>query len=268
MTYRLVVADIDGTLTTSRQRVTAAVRRMVREAQRRGIRVCLATGRTWFSAQRYFAAIGADPPAILYNGGLIYDFARDRALYRRPMNAAQARRIIVALDAFPDVAAHYYVDDKIYVRWQTPVVRSMARHDNWRPLAVGDFRAVPRGVVMKFRILAPRPRLLALRRRLRRVDGRATYVFSSRESLEILPPRTSKGAALRRLARLLGLPLREVVAVGDELNDLSMITVAGLGVAMGNAPRELRRAADVVAPSNDENGLAEVIRRFILEPAR
>ncbi len=120
---------------------------------------------------------------------------------------------------------------------------------------------------MKFRILGPRPRLLALLRRIRRADGRATYVFSARDSLEVLPPRSSKGAALRRMARLLRIPLRQVVAVGDELNDLTMIQVAGLGVAMGNAPRELRRVADYVAPSNDEDGLAEVIRRFVLEAA-
>jgi len=70
------------------------------------------------------------------------------------------------------------------------------------------------------------------------------------------------------MARLLRVPLRQVVAVGDELNDLTMIQVAGLGVAMGNAPRELRRVADYVAPSNDEDGLAHVIRRFVLQEAR
>ncbi len=266
--YRLVVADIDGTLVTSRREITARVRRVVREAQRRGVRVCLATGRTWRSGRRYFEALGADPPAILYNGGLIYDFARDRALFRRAMTVRQAQKVIAALDAFPDLAAHFYVEDEIYVRWRTPLVEATARQDHILPAAVGDFRTVLRGRPMKFRILGPRPRLAALLRRVQRADGAGTYVFSARNSLEILPPGSSKGAALRRMARLLRVPLRQVVAVGDELNDLSMIQVAGLGVAMGNAPRELRRAADYVAPSNDDDGLAEVIRRFILRTVR
>ena len=268
MTYRLVVADIDGTLVTSRREITARVRRVVHEAQRRGVRVCLATGRTWRSGRRYIESLDADPPAILYNGGLIYDFAQDKVLYRRPMSKSQALRVIIALDAFPDLAAHFYVDDGIYVRWRTPLVEATARQDHILPEAVGDFRTMLRGQPMKFRILGPRPRLLALLRRIQRADGRGTYVFSARDSLEVLPPGSSKGVALRRMARLLRVPLRQVVAVGDELNDLTMIQVAGLGVAMGNAPRELRRIADYVAPSNDEDGLAHVIRKFVLQEAR
>lgn len=267
MRYRLVVADIDGTLTTSRQRIAARVRRAVRAAQERGVRVCLATGRAWPSGRRYFERLGADSPAILYNGGMIYDFARNQILNRRTLSHRQASRVIAVLDAFPDLAAHLYVDDRIYVRRMTDVVRANARHDNWWPAAVGDFRRVLTGEVMKFRILGPRRRLRALVQRVRRAGVAATCIFSARESLEILPRGTSKGAAVRLLTRRLGIPLREVLAVGDELNDLSMIDVAGLGVAMGNASREVRRAADYVAPTNDQDGLAEVIQRFVLEPA-
>ncbi|MDR7465288.1 MAG: HAD family hydrolase [Armatimonadota bacterium] len=261
--YRLVVADIDGTLVTSQRTITARVRRAVRQAQRRGVRVCLATGRTWRSARRYFQTLGADPPAILYNGGLIYDFARERVIYRRPMSLRQAQRVIRALDAFPDLAAHYYVNEGIYVRWHTPLVLATARQDHILPQAVGDFRRL-RGQPMKFRILGPRPRLVALARRVRRAGAPGTLVFSGPTSLEVLPPGVSKGAAVRRVARLLGVPPRQVIAVGDELNDLSMLQVAGCGVAMGSAPRELRRVADYVAPSSDQDGLAEVIHRFVL----
>jgi hypothetical protein len=266
--YRLVVADIDGTLVTSRRQISGRVRRAVRRAQRQGVRVCLATGRTWGSAHRYFEVLGADPPAILYNGGLVYDFRRGRVLYRRTMTQALARRVITALDAFPDLAAHFYVDDRIYVRWRTPLVEATARQDHIMPAVVGDFRALLRGTPMKFRILGPRSRLVSLLGRIERADGPGTFVFSARDSLEVLPPGSSKGTALRRVARLLRIPLRQVMAVGDELNDLTMIEAAGLGVAMGNAPRELRRVADYVAPSNDDDGLAEVIQRFVLHAAR
>jgi len=268
VTYRVIVADIDGTLTTSSGRISRRVRRTLQRAQRRGVRVCLATGRTWHSGRRYFEALGADAPAILYNGGLVYDFKKDRVLYRRPMTHRQARRVIEILDAFPDLAAHFYVDDEIFVRWRTLLVEANARHDHIAPRAVGDFRWVLVGQPMKFRILGPRPALGALGRRIGRSGVPGTLVFSERESLEVLPPGTSKGGALRRVGRHLRIPLREVMAVGNELNDLEMIRAAGLGVAMGNSPTELRRAADVVAPSNDEDGLAEVVERFVLDAGR
>ncbi len=268
MSYRLVVADIDGTLTTSAQQISPRVRRALRLAQRRGVRVCLASGRTWHSGRRYFQTLGADAPAILYNGGLVYDFKRDVVLYRRAMADRQARRVIKILDGFPDLAAHFYVDDEIFVRWRTPLVEANARHDHISPRAVGDFRLLLQGQPMKFRVLGPRPRLHALARRIRRSSFAGTLVFSERESLEVLPPRTSKGGALRRMARHVGISLREVMAVGNELNDLEMIRAAGLGVAMGNSPAGLRRAADVVAPTNDEDGLAEVVERYVLNSSR
>ncbi|HEV8338232.1 MAG TPA: HAD family hydrolase [bacterium] len=264
MTYRLVVADIDGTLTTSAQRISRRVRRAVQGAQRQGVRVCLATGRTWHSGRRYFDALGADAPAILYNGGLVYDFKRDRVLFRRPMTHRQAAGVIDILDGFPGLAAHFYVDDRIFVRWRTRLVEANARHDHIAPRAVGDFRPLLVGQPMKFRVLGPRLRLHALARRIGRSGLAGTLVFSERESLEVLPPGISKGKALRRMARHLRVSLREVIAVGNELNDLEMIQAAGLGVAMGNSPPGVRRAADLVAPSNDEDGLAEVIERHVL----
>ena len=93
-------------------------------------------------------------------------------------------------------------------------------------------------------------------------------VFSEETYLEILPEGSSKGTALAEMTRALGIPLEAVIAVGDNLNDLEMIRLAGLGVAMGNAPEELRAQAGYVTVTNDEEGLAEVIHRFILEEAR
>ncbi len=76
MAYHLLVADIDGTLINAAREITPPVHAAVVEARARGVRVCLATGRMWRSARRFVEALGADPPVILYNGGLVYDFTR------------------------------------------------------------------------------------------------------------------------------------------------------------------------------------------------
>src|SRR5207253_1712140 len=169
--FRLLVADIDGTLVTSSREITPRVLDAVGAAQRKRVRVCLATGRIWPSAEPYFRRLGADPPAVLYNGGLVYDFRTDTVLRRAPLDYHQAK---------------------------------------------------------------------------------------------LVPQGSSKGAALEFVAQHLGIPLTEIIAVGDNLNDLEMIRTAGLGVAMGNAPPELRAQAGYVTSTNDEGGLAEVIERFIL----
>jgi hypothetical protein len=109
---------------------------------------------------------------------------------------------------------------------------------------------------------------------LRRVEQRirghnpslhAAYPFPT--ALDVSRPGVTKGAALRKLADHFRIPLSRVVAIGDQNNDLTMFEVAGLSVAMGNAPPEVKAAADVIAPSNDEGGVAWSLRELVLKPA-
>jgi Cof subfamily protein (haloacid dehalogenase superfamily) len=274
--FRLLVTDIDGTLTTPERVITDAVQEAVREAQRRGVRVCLATGRAWQSGQRYFEMVSADPPGILFNGGLIYDFLADRVLSRETLTHEHAGHVIEALDSYPDLAAHIYLarqdasprDDTanhIYVRWMTPLVEATARQDHLRPEAIGDLRLALDGLggVMKFRILGARERLDSLIEQMARRHP-TNHVYSERESLEVLPPGVSKGTALKVMATRLGIAMEDIVAVGNDFNDLTMIQVAGLGVAMADAPREVQDAADEIAPTSRQDGLAHVIRKLVL----
>ena len=115
MRYRLLVADIDGTLVNARREITPPVHEAVAAAQARGVRVCLATGRIWPSARQYVEGLGADPPVILYNGGMVYDFVRDEVWLRRPLPLPQARDVLRILRRHPAVHAHLYVDDRVYI---------------------------------------------------------------------------------------------------------------------------------------------------------
>jgi len=86
-------------------------------------------------------------------------------------------------------------------------------------------------------------------------------------NLEFNPKGVNKAAGLRQVCQLYGLSMDEVVAMGDSLNDIAMIREAGLGVAMGNAQEEVKRAADMIALSNTEDGVAHLIRSFVLQEA-
>jgi Cof subfamily protein (haloacid dehalogenase superfamily) len=287
--FRLLVADIDGTLVTSNREITPGVLGAVRKAQQRGVRVCLATGRIWPSAEPYFRRLGADPPAILYNGGLVYDFHTDTVLRRVPLAVDHARAALEILRAIPEVQPHLYVGDRVYTARTSEATDRYKRKDNLPVEEVGDLLAFlppdprtirtarvqgePRtthaagvqGEPMKILIIGARSDLERVVGRIRALPLPINWVFSDETFLEILPEGSSKGAALEFVARRLTIPMEQVIAVGDNLNDFEMIRAAGLGVAMGNAPAELRSQADYVTATNDEEGLREVIERFILK---
>jgi Cof subfamily protein (haloacid dehalogenase superfamily) len=268
MRYRLLVADIDGTLVNAAREITPQVHEAVARARARGVRVCLATGRIWPSARRFVEGLGADPPAILYNGGLIYDFTRDEVWLRTSLPREQAIDALRIIRRHPAAQPHLYVDDRVYIPTMTEATAHYQRKDSLWAEPVGDLAdwlaADAARVPMKILIIGQRPVLEAIAGELATLPYPINTVYSDAEYLEVLPPGVNKGAALAALARRLGIEREAIIAVGDNLNDLEMIEYAGLGVAMVNAPAALRARADVVAPSNDDHGLREVIERFIL----
>jgi Cof subfamily protein (haloacid dehalogenase superfamily) len=265
--YRLLVADIDGTLVTSAREITPRVKDAVRQAQAKGVRVCLATGRIWPSAQPYFRGLGADPPAILYNGGMIYDFVADKVLRRVPLAYEHAKAVLEILREIPHVQPHLYVADRVYTGRMNELTKEYRRKDNLRVEEVGDLVTFLPPEPMKILIIGPRAHLTTVFEKVAGLPLRINMVFSEETYLEILPAGSSKGAAFVEMANVLQIPLEATIAVGDNLNDLEMIKAAGLGVAMGNALPELQSQAGYVTSTNDEEGLAEVIQRFILEKA-
>ncbi|MCL6552987.1 MAG: Cof-type HAD-IIB family hydrolase [Firmicutes bacterium] len=264
MSYRVLVADIDGTLVTTAREIAAPVREAVRTVQARGVRVLLATGRIWRSARRFVEDLGADPPAILANGALVYDFAADRIWFRARLPLAHARAVLEILARVPQVQPHVYVDDRVYVAAVNALTVAYQQKDGLDVDAVGDLRQWLQTDPMKILVIGERAALTAVAREIDALPVPVNYVFSERHYLEVLPPGVNKGTALQIVAERLGVRAEEIVAVGDNLNDLAMIQYAGLGVAMAHAPEALRREADYVAPGNDEHGLRDVIERFIL----
>lgn len=282
MQYRLLVADIDGTLVRvvpERQGpgdasrpiplVPAETLAAIREIRKRGVRFLLATGRMWASARRFFEMVEADPPAILYNGAMVYDFATGEVLYRRHVPLATARSVLSLLRSFPEVQPHVYVDDRVYVGHINWLTEEYQRKDSIPVQEVGDLLEFLEADPVKILIIGERAHLEQLAGAIRRLPGDpVNFVFSEPTYLEVLPPGTSKGSALQYVAGALGIPREAIVAVGDDLNDLEMIRYAGLGVAMADAPEGLRAEADYVCATVEEGGLKEVIERFLLGGSR
>jgi Cof subfamily protein (haloacid dehalogenase superfamily) len=264
--YHLLIADIDGTLVPEDKVVRPGVVAAIKAAQSRGVRVCLATGRQPRSARRFVDAVGADAPTIVYNGGLLYDFRAGRALWTRPLPLADARRVLPVLREFPETSPLVFVFNNVFAERRTPFIDLYARRDALTVELTPNFDQLLTEAPAKFLIIGNRPDLDRLSRALADLPGAPiNQVFSQRDYLEILPPGTNKGVALREMAKVVRIPLQQIVAVGDAMNDLSMLQAAGLGVAVEGSPPELLAAAGETCPRPEEEGVRVLIERLFLQ---
>lgn len=265
VSYALLVSDIDGTLVGEDKIVPPGVRAAARAAQRCGVRVCLATGRMWTAAQPFVEALGADPPVILYNGALVYDFASDRTLWACRLPRERIAQILALIRRFPQVSPQLYIHGKVFAERRTPFVDLYALRDRLTVEIEPDFGALLTEDPMKILVIGEHADLEALSRALAELPGDpVNQVFSQQDYLEILPAETSKGVALPVLAQAVGVPLERIVAVGDNLNDLTLLKAAGLGIAVEGSPPELLAVARWVCPPPEREGVREVIERVFL----
>jgi Cof subfamily protein (haloacid dehalogenase superfamily) len=263
--YRLLIADIDGTLVPEDKVVRPGVVAAIEAAQARGVRVCLATGRQPRSAHRFVDAIGADAPTIVYNGGLLYDFQAARPLWARPLPLEDAQRVLPVLHRFPEASPLMFIFNKVFAERRTPLVDLYARRDALTVDLTPSFDQLLTEPPAKFLVVGNPPDLDRLGRALLDLPGPPiNQVFSQHDYLEILPPGINKGVALRELSRVVEIPLQQIVAVGDAMNDLSMLQTAGLGVAVEGSPAPLLAAAAETCPRPEEEGVRVLIERVFL----
>ncbi len=269
--YDVLVCDIDGTLVAGDKNIPPGVVGAVKAAQGRGVRVCLATGRMWEAARPFVHAIGADPPIILYNGGLVYDFKEDRTLWAHPLPRQHVLQLLPVLRKFAQVSPLLFINGKAYAERRTPSAELYARR-NRVPLdlapeidGVPAFDALLTADPMKILTVGAPADLAAVSAALAAIPHLpVNQVYSQADYLEILPAGTSKGVALPVLAEAAGVPLDRVVAVGDADNDLTMLQAAGLGVAVEGSPPEVLAAAGWVCPPPEREGVRVLIERLFL----
>src|SRR5262245_8380768 len=274
MRYRMLVVDVDGTLVGRDRHVSPRVRAAVRAALDAGALVTLATGRWFRSAQPIAAELGLELPIVLHNGALVKDSLTGQVLdhCHLPLATASAAIGLIGRHGLQPIVYENAFGGELMVAGPPELDSpATARYLSTKEVAL---RRAPRGRLglvddpLQLVVADTAERADPLLRELasgpwRTVTSMSTLVPDAR-FVEILSPDCSKASAIGRLAASHGVGLAEVVAVGDNYNDLDMIESAGLGIAMGNAPAGVRARADWVAPPVDEDGLAVAIERFVL----
>jgi len=259
-----VATDLDGTLVTGGHLMPERNREAIREAQRRGVHIVLASGRMHHSTAEFAAKLGlGDEPVISYNGAMVKTAETGRLLLHDPLPADLADEILAYAIAH-ELQIHYYLDDVMYVTRASHWAISYYERTGSVPVPVGDLRQFAGSEPTKILALAPEDqaeRLLAEGRRL--YEGRVYVTRSLSEYIEYLNVTVSKGRALRFVAEHLGIPLEATIACGDMINDQPMVEAAGVGVAMAHSPEPVRAAADYVTAAGAE-GVAEAMEKFVL----
>ncbi|HEV3006855.1 MAG TPA: HAD family hydrolase [Pirellulales bacterium] len=272
MRYRLLAIDIDGTLVNSRDELTDVTRAALRRASAAGVRIVLATGRRYSRALPLVAPLALDAPLVTASGALIKQPADHGTLFQAEFDR-ELLNATLAVVAEAGYEALLYSDSygegfdfycpRIAVE-QPELADYLAQNSGCHRLWPGLMNDPPQGVFAGF-AMGTRGQMLALEGELqRRLPGRLyTHVLRSPRYIgymcEILPAGVSKWSGILRVAAMWGIAAEETCAVGDDVNDIPMIEAAGLGIAMANAQPEVKAAAHRIAPSHDDDGLAQVV---------
>jgi Cof subfamily protein (haloacid dehalogenase superfamily) len=268
LNYKLIAADLDGTLMGEDAIISPKVKDAVHRAMEKGVRFTIATGRAFGSVLPFAEELEINAPLICYQGGLIKDHLSGQVIYEQSVALLLAQEFI-RLTQQRGLHLNVYLDGRAYVERVTPEARYYTQIAKAAVYPVGDMLAFLDRAPMKFIIVlsddeATEPLIAELGALF---AGQMWFVRSYPRFVEGIPLGVSKGHALARLVAHLGLSLGETIGVGDNDNDLELVERAGLGVAMGNASPAVTAAADYIAPSVDKEGVAEVIERFVLSGA-
>ncbi|HLV09049.1 MAG TPA: Cof-type HAD-IIB family hydrolase [Halanaerobiales bacterium] len=263
MDYKLLVMDLDGTIVGENNSVSEETIKTIARLKKMGLQVIVATGRMLCSALPIINKLGLTGPMITYNGAYIKDTYHNTVLYHKTIDLELAREILEEAEE-KDLHINLYIDDRLYVAREDELSRLYEKTSGIRAHAVGSLSS--------FMSKAP-TKLLIITRDIERHDYFLRYfqekyqdlleiTMSKYEFIEFMPAGTSKALALKVVSSNLGIGLSEVVAIGDSWNDLSMIKEAGLGIVMGTAPEGVKKEADMIAPSYDEEGVSVILKNI------
>lgn len=261
----MFVTDLDGTVLGPDLKLSRRTIEAFAALQARGCRPVIATGRMLGAAQPFAAALGLTTPLITYNGAWVRCLETHTDLLHQAIPADTVAEVLEALEA-SGLHVNLYQEDRVFMRSRTPEGDAYVAHARVAPVYCGSWEELGPCESTKILAIGPEARVVSVMADLQeRFAGRLWLTQSMPTFLEIAHPSVNKGAAVAHLAARWGLEASEVAAVGDGLNDVEMISWAGLGVAMGNAHPELKRQADRVTGPVDAEGVASLIEDLIAE---
>ncbi|OAT24257.1 pyridoxal phosphatase [Proteus myxofaciens] len=272
MSYRVIALDLDGTLLDDQKRILPESIEALNQARKAGIQVLIVTGRHHVAIHPFYQALQLDTPAICCNGTYLYDYNAKKVLESDPLTTQETQDVLNLIKQ-TDIHHLVYADDAmLYDELSPPVQRSL----NWadtlplhqRPnlVKVDDFYQAMHDAQSIWKIATTTPNHNELHALVEKIEQQVGLEceWSWVDQVDIAKKGNSKGRRLQRWVEANGMKMSDVVAFGDNFNDLSMLEHVGLGVAMGNASDEVKSRAKLVTKKNTQPGIAETIHKYIL----
>ncbi|WP_140918010.1 pyridoxal phosphatase [Limnobaculum xujianqingii] len=273
MKYQIIALDLDGTLLNSHKQILQESLDTLALARQQGIKVVIVTGRHHVAIHPFYQALQLDTPAICCNGTYTYHYQKQQVLSGTPLTKSQATRVAQLLRNHP-IQSLMYIDnamtfeqkDDSIDRWYAWAARLP---ENQRPnmLHVDKFETAidQANNVWKFATSSDDEDALNHFSNLVEKELGLACERSWHNQIDLAQQGNSKGNRLREWVESQGISMNNVIAFGDNLNDVSMLSQAGLGVAMGNSSDEVKMHANLVAGENDTPTIANIIRERVLQ---
>lgn len=262
---KLVAIDLDGTLLNSRHELSDRNRSALESAQQRGVAVVFATGKTRHAAEGLIEALGIDAPGIYMQGLITYN-ADGSVRARIVMDRESVSRVISLGEEF-GFSALAYSDNRAFALRVDEFTTKLTEFGEPQAETIADWRELLDSFdINKVVLYGEEDRVATMRRALEaRLDGAVHVTRANVDGMiEVLPANASKGQAVKTLLGELGIDPSNALALGDGENDIEMLQAVGIGAAMGNATQKLKDIADVIVPSNEEDGVAFALEEFAL----
>ena len=268
MKYKMIVLDLDGTLTNNKKEITPRTKEALMKAQAKGVKIVLASGRPTYGIMPLAEELELKKNCgfiLAFNGGKIIDCSDCRTIFEQKLDETLVPLLYHAAKKAGMQILTYQGEGIAATDEKDKYVQEEARINKMPVEEYDDFLQQVVYPVNKCLIVGNPAPLHQLEIKLKKeLEGRMDVYRSADYFLECVPLGIDKARSLDRLITTLGITKEEVIACGDGYNDLSMINFSGLGVAMSNAADDIKAQADYVTLSNEEDGIAHVVDKFIL----
>lgn len=260
---KMVATDIDGTILGESFEFSPAVVDCIKKVSQQGIKVVLVTGRMHLAAQKLAVKLGLNTPIVSYQGGMIKEQGKNgKLLYQKNLNPDRAKEVIRWAKE-NNVHINLYMDDVLYVENDDIAIKRYTG-ERYIPYEVCSFENLEIKNVNK--ILAidfnDAERVSGWVDTLKTLMPELYIVKSTPYFCEISNPEAKKSCAVKFLSDYFGLKKEEILAIGDQNNDIELLKSGGVAVAMGNATEELKACADYITDTIDNDGFVKAIKKY------
>lgn len=273
MKYKMIAMDMDGTLLNNSKEVSEFSRKILKRAAEKGVKLVVCTGRIFTSARVYARLIGTEAPIIASNGAYIREKDRNEIIFQRYLSEDHIKKVVetgIRYGLYP----HVFTADTIYTK---KLVFFSANYNRWNQTLPEDERVKieivdnfdsaireNKGRILKVVVADDDiERVMSAKEEIKNTMDVSIFSSSS-NNFEVMAPEISKGYAVKILSKYYGISREEIICIGDNENDTSMIEYAGLGIAMGNATEELKQIASYITDTNENDGVAKAVEKFVL----